>query len=83
MPYKERSKYKVFMEISGKCTAHKLPNIISETEEILTDNSSNQANEFVIEEVPVEQKKVPEEEAPPPIENDFEIELKQNLNQKK
>ena len=31
MPYKERSKYKVFMEISGKCTAHKLPNIISET----------------------------------------------------
>ena len=55
----------------------KEPNIISETEEILTDNSSNQANEFVIEEVPVEQKKVPEEEVPPPIENDFEIELKQ------
>ena len=55
----------------------KEPNIISETEEILTDNSSNQANEFVIEEVPVEQKKAPEEEAPPPIENDFEIELKQ------
>mgnify|MGYP001247447872 FL=1 len=55
----------------------KEPNIISETEEILTDNSSNQANEFVIEEVPVEQKKEPEEEAPPPIENDFEIELKQ------
>ena len=55
----------------------KEPNILSETEEILTDNSSNQANEFVIEEVPVEQKKVPEEEVPPPIENDFEIELKQ------
>ena len=55
----------------------KEPIIISETEEILTDNSSNQANEFVIEEVPVEQKKEPEEEAPPPIENDFEIELKQ------
>ena len=55
----------------------KEPNIISETEEILTDNSSNQANEFVIEEVPVEQIKEPEEEAPPPIENDFEIELKQ------
>ena len=55
----------------------KEPNILSETEEILTDNSSNQANEFVIEEVPVEQKKEPEEEAPPPIENDFEIELKQ------
>ena len=55
----------------------KEPNLISETEEILVDNSSNQANEFVIEEVPVEQKKEPEEKAPPPIENDFEIELKQ------
>ena len=55
----------------------KEPNIISEKEEILTDDSSNQANEFVIEEVPVEQIKEPEEEAPPPIENDFEIELKQ------
>ena len=53
------------------------PKIINETEEVLVDNSSNQANEFVIEEVPVEQKKEPEEEAPPPIENDFEIELKQ------
>ena len=31
MPYKERSKYKVFMEISGKCSGNKLPNIISET----------------------------------------------------
>ena len=55
----------------------KEPNLISETEEILVDNSSNQENEFVIEEVPVEQKKEPEEKAPPPIENDFEIELKQ------
>ena len=53
------------------------PKIIKETEEVLVDNSSNQANEFVIEEVPVEQKKEPEKEAPPPIENDFEIELKQ------
>ena len=52
-------------------------NIINETEEVLVDNSSNQANEFVIEEVPVEQKKEPEEQAPPPIENDFEIEIKQ------
>ncbi len=52
-------------------------NLINETEEVLVDNSSNQANEFVIEQVPVEQKKEPEEEAPPPVENDFEIELKQ------
>ena len=50
---------------------------VSETEEVLVDNSSNQANEFVIKEVPVEQKKEPEEETPPPVENDFEIELKQ------
>ena len=53
------------------------PKIINETEETLVDNSSNKANEFIIEEVPVEQKKVPEEEAPPPIENDFEVQLKQ------
>jgi hypothetical protein len=53
------------------------PKIINETEEVLVDNSSNQANEFVIEDAPIEQKKEPEEEAPPPIENDFEIELKQ------
>ena len=31
MPYKERSKYKVFMEIGSRCNQHKLPNIISET----------------------------------------------------
>lgn len=31
MPYKERSKYKVFMEISSKCSGNNLPNIISET----------------------------------------------------
>ena len=31
MPYKERSKYKVFMEISSKCGENNLPNIISET----------------------------------------------------
>ena len=53
------------------------PKIINETEEVLVDNSSNQANEFVIEDAPIEQKKEPEEEALPPIENDFEIELKQ------
>ena len=49
---------------------------ISEVEEILVDNSSDQANEFVIEEVPEEKIKEPEEVAPTPIENDFEIKLK-------
>ena len=49
---------------------------ISEFEEILVDNSSDQANEFVIEEVPEEKIKEPEEVALTPIENDFEIQLK-------
>ena len=49
---------------------------ISEVEEILVDNSSDQANEFVIEEAPEEKIKEPEEVAPIPIENDFEIQLK-------
>ena len=49
---------------------------ISEVEEILVDNSSDQANEFVIEEVSEEKIKEPEEVAPTPIENDFEIQLK-------
>lgn len=31
MPYKERSKYKVFMEINSKCNVNNLPNIINET----------------------------------------------------
>jgi len=31
MPYKERSKYKVFMEINSKCNENNLPNIINET----------------------------------------------------
>ena len=48
----------------------------SEVEEILLDNSSDQANEFVIEEVPEEKIKEPEEVAPATIENDFEIQLK-------
>ena len=49
---------------------------ISEVEEVLVDNSSDQANEFVIEEVPEEKIQEPEEIAPAPIENDFEIQLK-------
>ena len=51
------------------------PEII-EVEEILVDNSSDQANEFVIDEVPEEKIIEPEEIAPAPIENDFEIQLK-------
>ena len=49
---------------------------MNEVEEVLADNSSNQANEFVIEAVPEEEIKEPEEVAPAPIENDFEIQLK-------
>ena len=50
---------------------------ISEVEEILVDNSSDQANEFVIEEVPEEKIIEKEEVVPAPIENDFEIKLKE------
>ena len=53
------------------------PEIIEEAEEILTDSSSNQANEFVIEEVPQEKINKPEEQTPPPVEYDFEIQVKQ------
>jgi hypothetical protein len=51
--------------------------IIEEAEEILTDSSSNQANEFVIEEAPQEKIKEPEEQTPPPVEYDFELQVKQ------
>ena len=50
---------------------------ISEAEEVLVDNSSDEANEFVIDEVPKEKIKEPEETIPEPIMNDFEIKLKQ------
>ena len=49
---------------------------ITEVEEVLLDNSFDQANEFVIDEVPKEKIQEPEEIAPIPIENDFEIQLK-------
>ena len=49
---------------------------LSVVEEILVDNSSDQANEFVIDEVPEEKIQEPVETAPAPIENDFEIQLK-------
>jgi len=51
--------------------------IIEEAEEILTDSSSNQANEFVIEEVPQEKINEPEKQTPLPAEYDFEIQVKQ------
>ena len=50
---------------------------INEVEEILVDNSSNQANEFVIDEVLEEKIIEKEENAPIPIQNDFEIQLKE------
>ena len=50
---------------------------ISEAEEVLVDNSSDEANEFVIDEVPKEKIKETEETIPEPIMNDFEIKLKQ------
>ena len=40
------------------------------------DNSSNEANEFVIEETPQEKIKKPEEQTSPPVEYDFDIQLK-------
>ena len=49
---------------------------MSEVEEILVDNSSDQANEFVIDEVPEEKTKESEEVAQAPTKNDFEIQLK-------
>ena len=49
---------------------------INDVEEILVDNSSDQANEFVIDEVPEEKTQEPEEITPAPVENDFEIQLK-------
>ena len=49
---------------------------LSEVEEVLVDNSSDQANEFVIEDVPEEKIQELEEVAPAPIENDFDIQLK-------
>jgi hypothetical protein len=49
---------------------------INDVEETLVDNSSDQANEFVIDEVPEEKTQEPEEITPAPVENDFEIQLK-------
>ncbi len=46
-------------------------------EEVLVDNSADKTNEFIIDEKVKLEIKKPEEETPPPIENDFEIKLKQ------
>ena len=46
-------------------------------EEVLIDSSPDKTNEFVIDEKIKPEIKKPEEESPPPIENDFEINLKQ------
>ena len=52
--------------------------IIQDTnEEVLVDNSADKTNEFIIDEKVKPEIKKPEEETPPPIENDFEIKLKQ------
>ena len=52
--------------------------IIQDTnEEVLSDDSSDKTNEFTIDEKVKPEIKKPEEETPPPIENDFEIKLKQ------
>ena len=52
--------------------------IIQDTnEEVLIDNSADKTNEFIIDEKVKTEIKKPEEETPPPIENDFEIKLKQ------
>ena len=52
--------------------------IIQDTnEEVLIDNSADKTNEFIIDEKVKPEIKKPEKETPPPIENDFEIKLKQ------
>ena len=53
------------------------PIIQNDNEEVLVDNSTDKTNEFIIDEKVKPEIKKPEEEKPPPIENDFEIKLKQ------
>ena len=63
------------MEITSQETID--PIIQESKEEVLIDPSSDKTNEFVIDEKIKPEIKKPEEETPPPIENDFEIKLKQ------
>ena len=53
------------------------PIIQDNKEELLIDNSADEKNEFIIDEKVKQEIKKPEEERPPPVENDFEIKLKQ------
>ena len=53
------------------------PIIQDNIEEVLTDNSADEKNEFIIDEKVKPEIKKPEEKTPPPVENDFEIKLKQ------
>ena len=46
-------------------------------EEVLVDNAADKTNEFIIDEKVKPEIKKPEEDTPPPIENDFEVKLKQ------
>ena len=62
-------------EITSKETID--PVIQDSKQEVLIDSSSDKTNEFVIDEKIKPEIKKPEEETPPPIENDFEIKLKQ------
>ena len=63
------------MEITSQETID--PIIQESKEEVLIDTSADKTNEFVIDEKIKPEIKKPEEETPPPIENDFEIKLKQ------
>ena len=65
-------------EVKEITSQEKIDPVIQESkEEVLLDNSSDKTNEFVIDEKIKPEIKKPEEETPPPIENDFEIKLKQ------
>ena len=63
------------MEITAQETID--PIIQESKEEVLIDSTSDKTNEFVIDEKIKPEIKKPEEETLPPIENDFEIKLKQ------
>jgi len=65
-------------EVKEITSQEKIDPVIQESkEEVLIDNTSDKKNEFVIDEKIKPEIKKPEEETPPPIENDFEIKLKQ------
>ena len=65
-------------EVKEITSQEKIDPVIQESkEEVLLDSSSDKKNEFVIDEKIKPEIKKPEEETPPPIENDFEIKLKQ------